>query len=268
LEETGGFQFQKLSQDRSSGRGEIILRQAVENLTIKTMSTPERTPEETKAVNEFFQEMNRIRLEAPIAAATGLEALQRVVRAVWENRTSGQSESLMPLLASLYNGGNAFPIDLAYATAGLDWALKVDICAVILGKGLEGFPDTEIREAFRKVGGEAAVDWLHWHTTGGPAKAALGRLVAFCLDNRFCSTSRALREGLRSLHGSGGKLDLQAISRASDDTTNDLMLVLEGCIGRRQGLIYDADIAEAFKTAGGEDWFFEDLKTPERATRA
>jgi len=226
------------------------------------MPTTPRDPEEEKHLKQFFADMAVVAKEAPIAAAAGRAALARVVRAVWQHRTSGQSESLIRILASLYNGSSALPVDIAYHTSGLDWTLKKDICAVILGKGLDGFPDTEIREEFRRAGGEAAVDWLHWHTTGGPARAALDRLVQFCLENKFASTARMLRSAMRSLHGSGGAVDLQALSRASDDITGDFLLVLDASIGSRHGIICDAHVAEAFERAGGSEWFFEDIEKP------
>jgi hypothetical protein len=120
------------------------------------------------ALDAFFAEAATANRESSIAAAAGLEALARVVHAAWSSRTSGQSVRLMRILASLYNGTEAEPIDLADATGGLDWSLKKDICAVILGKGLDGFPDTKIRDAFREVGGAAGVTFLHEQVSWRP----------------------------------------------------------------------------------------------------
>lgn len=206
----------------------------------------------------FFRNLAEIGKESSIAAEAGRQALARVVHAVWTARPSGQSNRLVLILASLYNGSEASPIDLANLTACLDWNLKKDICAVILGKGLEGFADYEIREEFRKAGGEEAVDWLHWHTTGGAARAALTRLVRFCLDNRHCSTAKLLRTALRSLHGSGDKVDLGAFSRCDNEITDDFVLLLDATIGPHHQQIVDSDIAEAFEKVGGTNWFFDD----------
>lgn len=103
------------------------------------------------------------RTEIPQAGAAGLEALERLARVV-TNGATDQTGVIMSWLASVYNGGEALKVQLDDIRR-LDWSLRKDLLAVVLGCSQGAFSDTEIRHALRRAGGEAAVERLHWYTT-------------------------------------------------------------------------------------------------------
>lgn len=106
-----------------------------------------------KALREIGKSWRAIRDERRQAAKVGSEALARLVE-VCRNKT-GQSSTIRQTLYSLWNGA---PRSLLNGTLGLDWALKKDLCAVVLAFGFDG-DDTEpplwydqIKAAFESAG--------------------------------------------------------------------------------------------------------------------
>lgn len=88
--------------------------------------------EEKEAFARFIGTQKAIRAEHRAAALAALPALKRLVEAMLVR--TGQSYKVRGLLFSLWNGKPAKLND----TLCLDWALKRDVCAVVLGFGYEG----------------------------------------------------------------------------------------------------------------------------------
>lgn len=118
------------------------------------------------ALNELRAAIKLGRTEIPQAGAAGLEALERLARVV-TNGATDQTGVIMSWLASVYNGGEALKVQLDDIRR-LDWNLRKDLLAVVLGCNQGAFNDTEIRHALRRAGGEDAVERLHWYTTQEP----------------------------------------------------------------------------------------------------
>lgn len=104
--------------------------------------------------SEVLKDLFRTKRAQENAVPEGLAALERLAKAV-VHRDSGQAVVIRRFLLSLFNGENE-RVDLSEVMR-LDWALRKDLCSVILTVGSVGFPDTAIREAFAKHGG---VDWF------------------------------------------------------------------------------------------------------------
>jgi len=120
-------------------------------------------PDKQAAIDELREALRLGRTEIPRAGADGLAALERLARVV-ANSSTDQTGVIMSWLASVYNGGEALRVQLDDIRR-LDWALRKDLLAVVLGCSQGAFSDTEIRKALLRAGGEAAVDRLHWYTT-------------------------------------------------------------------------------------------------------
>lgn len=95
------------------------------------------TEEEGKALlAKALKEQAAMRSERREAAALALPALERLV-AVMLHRT-GQGHTLRKLLYSLWNGQATSLLDVVE----LDWALRKDFCAVVMGFGFNGVAGT------------------------------------------------------------------------------------------------------------------------------
>lgn len=123
-----------------------------------------------------LREMFRLgETEIPAAAKAGREALDRLAKVAFLSGGS-QAGLIQSFLASLYNGDCAPRVQLDFV-GRLDWTIRKDVAAVLLGIYHGQFADTAIREAAETVGGIAAVETLHWHTAGGPVRQALQTLA-------------------------------------------------------------------------------------------
>lgn len=107
-------------------------------------TTPQRTPEEQAAIDQFFGRMKAVRRERDALVVPAAEALNRLV-AVCANGTD-QSYKLRALLFSLWNGK---PADLL-ETVTLDWELKKDFCQVVLAFGHDEFFYDAVQFAFEQ----------------------------------------------------------------------------------------------------------------------
>jgi hypothetical protein len=87
--------------------------------------------EEKTALDDFFRGMGASKKEHRAAAITALEALPRLI-AIMPQRT-GQSYKVRSLLYSLWNGQATSLSDVM----NLDWSIRKDVCAVVLGFGFE-----------------------------------------------------------------------------------------------------------------------------------
>lgn len=208
---------------------------------------PDRTPEEEAAVQEVLADMKRIRVAATGAAAKGRTSLARLVDVALGH--SGQCEVVLRWLASIYNGSEAPAIELDEIRR-LDWSLREDLLAVVLGCGQGDFSDVEIRKAFDRVGGQEAVDRLHAVTCNNVQVAALARLVAFIRKNQGASSAKALRSLLASTIGTGATCDLSRLGFIDDEHTADVMTVLVALYGRDRGKLYVENVRDALENAG------------------
>lgn len=205
-----------------------------------------RSEQENADIADFIHLMHEASAGSKKAAAAGLDALPRLAKAC-HGETGSQAQIIMSWLASRYNGGDALPVRLD-AINGLDWTLAKDLVAVILGCGRTGFPDTKIREALHAVGGAAAVEELHWHTTGGPHRAALIRLIEFIRENPSSSSARRLKKLLTSIVSSDSEtVPLSVLGYIDDEHTKDFCLILDGLYGRSQGQMTVEEIQQAIE---------------------
>ncbi len=110
------------------------------------------TAEEEEAMwAEVFEREKRVEEEHRLAAALGLEALERLAKVLCGR--SGQPYKVRALLYSLWNGKPASLVEVV----NLDWEIRQDLACVMLGFGYEceGQPSLfykEIASAIKAVG--------------------------------------------------------------------------------------------------------------------
>ena len=110
--------------------------------TLQTENPTKRNAKDQRALKQFFQHAKQCMDEQPAAAQAGLAALPRLVKACCHKGDT--SYRLRGLLYSLFNGHPANLNDIQC----LDWSLRKDLAAVILGMGSPGFSDDMILTAF------------------------------------------------------------------------------------------------------------------------
>lgn len=114
------------------------------------MMTQERRDE---LMAKSMRQMREARAEHRAAAIAGHEAIKRLVIAC--GHKSGQSRTVRAALYSLWNGGAR---SLRESVTGIDWSIKKDLCAVMLGFGFDGNEavpslwDDAIRKPFEAAG--------------------------------------------------------------------------------------------------------------------
>jgi hypothetical protein len=199
----------------------------------------------------FFQAAKSAQDEQARFGAAARDAVRRLAKAVYGHDNS-QALTVAAALASIYNGSDARPVRLD-ELRWLDWSLQRDLVTVLIGTGHGAFEDKDIREAFREVGGDAAVTWFHWYITGGANRKALEQLVAFIVQNRDSSSARALITLFRSIVHGGKGADLSRLNYMGDELTAPFVMVLDGLWGRDQGALHVEDIPKAFQDAGAGD---------------
>lgn len=208
---------------------------------------PDRTPEEEAGVQEFLAILRQGTVASDKAAKAGREALPRLVTVALGY--SGQSDVVLRWLASIYNGSEAPQIELDEIRR-LDWSLREDLLAVMLGCAQGNFSDVEIRHAFDAAGGQEAVDRLHAVTCNNAQVRALARLVEFARKHRESSSGKALRGLLASIVSKSEHADLNMLGYMDDELTNDVMTVLVALYGRDKGKLYVENVADALRAAG------------------
>ena len=129
-------------------------------------STTAYTPsdaERAAALAELRTAIHSARDERAPYIAAAREAAGRLAKACLYHDNS-QAVTVARALASIYNGSEAPTVRLD-EIRWLDWSLQRDLLAVMVGTGDDHTPDTHIRDAFRAIGGEDAVEWFHGHLT-------------------------------------------------------------------------------------------------------
>lgn len=200
-----------------------------------------------EAFTSLFKEAAVAQKERDAFGRAAKAAAVRLAKACYGHDNS-QAVTVAAALASIYNGSDALGVRLD-ELRWLDWQLQRDLITVLIGTGHAGFEDHHIRAAFHEAGGDRAVEWFHWHITGGPQRAALKRLVTFIAEDRHCSSANTLRQALRSIYNGNTSLVLGRLSYLTD-LGEDFARVLDGVIGRHSGTIREDAIEDAFKAAG------------------
>jgi hypothetical protein len=103
----------------------------------------------------FFGSLRRMQAESKAASEKATEAMNRVAAEIFD-RDNGQALVLRSILLSLYGQGKANLSDVDR----LDWELRKDLCAIILGLNQGDFNDFKIREAFVAAGDRNAAWFL------------------------------------------------------------------------------------------------------------
>ena len=206
------------------------------------------------AAKHAADQQNSFGREAPAAMA-------RLAKAIY-GRDNSQAVTVGMALASIYNGSEARPVRLD-ELRWLDWSLQRDLIVVMLGTGHAGFEDYHMRDAFRTLGGDAAVDWFHWWTTGGAHRHALRSLVEFIVKDRHCSSARTLRDAFRSIVQGGAKADLSRLNYMDNELSVPFVMVLDALFGRDHGALKIEDVQEAFAAANAAD-FLTSEAVPEK----
>jgi hypothetical protein len=103
----------------------------------------EGEPASLEGLHGLFGEIYKHKNEAPAAVTEGLAALDRLAPVALAR--GGQGERVLRFLIGCYSGST---LALELPLGGLDWQVRKDLCAVLLGCGERGFPDTKIRDAF------------------------------------------------------------------------------------------------------------------------
>ena len=128
--------------------------------------TPPENPESKAAPDACFAALRDVQRERAAAARLAIPALRRLV-ATFPHRT-GQSYKLRSLLWSLYNGR---PADLSDMLC-LDWALRKDLVAVMLGFGHEDKTVRFFYAAFDEAINLEAHQWEWFAAAGDETEAS------------------------------------------------------------------------------------------------
>lgn len=112
--------------------------------------------ERDAALAEFFAAVRTAAKEADAAVSDAKPALARLAAAV-VNRHNGQAQRVRTILASLYTGG-AMLADVSEVMT-LDWALRRDLCTVLLAFGHGEFGYEYLKSALEQAG-DMNVCWL------------------------------------------------------------------------------------------------------------
>lgn len=204
--------------------------------------------EHADLVRSFFRNSAKAAAEQAHFGAAASAAMDRLAKAVY-GHDNGQALRVAAALASIYNGSAAWPVRLDELRS-LDWSLQQDLVTVMLGTGHGGFRDTDIREAFRAIGGEGAVEWFHWYVSGERHRKSLLVLVDFLKENQRCSTGESILSCFRSIVHNRKDAALGHLNYEDDELTKAFIIVLDGLWGRDKGMLYIEDITDAFAQAG------------------
>lgn len=202
---------------------------------------PERSPEETAALRDFFSSLKLMESEAQDAAKAARDSLPVLVDAAMSG--GSQSRVVLGWLASVYNSSEAPRVQLDDIRT-LDWALRKPLLAVVLGVAAGDMSDVEIRDACR-AHSEAAVEALHDLTGGGPERRALRFLATQLRPDAGSDDASFIREFLRSLCSAAAVPLNLSLLRYVDSTVRDrLAVVFDGfCEGKLEG----SDIEEVLR---------------------
>lgn len=114
-----------------------------------TTGPTEETVERTDTLNEFIAAVRTAARESDAAVEAAKPALARLAAAV-VGRRNGQALRVRSILVSLYSGGSALA-DVSDVMS-LDWALRRDLCAVLLAFGHGEFDAEYVKSAFELAG--------------------------------------------------------------------------------------------------------------------
>ncbi len=112
--------------------------------------------EQDAALAEFFAAVRTAAKEADAAVDDAKPALARLAAAI-VNRDNGQALRVRSMLASLYTGGSTLADVSDIMT--LDWALRKDLCSLLLAFGHGEFGYEYLKSAFEQAG-DINLGWL------------------------------------------------------------------------------------------------------------
>jgi hypothetical protein len=95
----------------------------------------------------FFGSLRKMKIEADEAGDQAMGAMNRIASQI-VGRDNGQALVLRAILRSLYGMGTANLADVCR----LDWALRKDLCLIVLGLNHGRFEDIQIRRALEAAG--------------------------------------------------------------------------------------------------------------------
>jgi len=113
-----------------------------------------------EVVKAFATKLNRVVMEGRKAGDDGLEAMERIAAQIIGG-DNGQAILMRSMLLSIFG---KVKVDLS-EIGRLDWDLRKDLCAVILGVNHGRFDDYKIREILIAAGDHKAA----WFFAGVPA---------------------------------------------------------------------------------------------------
>jgi hypothetical protein len=138
---------QQQHRNRKSRTDQTRHKVAMSEVQFPLMLDEPSEEDKTQLMNAFFADMRVTRGEQESAEAKAHEALARLCK-VMDHR-GGQSYKVRMFLRSLWNGNNK--ADMTEVLC-LDWAVRKDLCAVILAFGTDTFFYDELRAAVTKAG--------------------------------------------------------------------------------------------------------------------
>lgn len=110
--------------------------------TLVRADVPPKTEEQARVLQEFQESVKATREQHRLAAIVALQALERLVDVL--QYRCGQPYKLRSLLYSLWNGK---PAQLTHLLS-LDWQIRQDMCALMLGFGYE---DREVQCFYKAI---------------------------------------------------------------------------------------------------------------------
>ena len=187
-------------------------------------SDPTASTEAATELARFFAAARLASREADTAVAVAKPALQRIAAAII-GHDHGQALRVRDFLLSLYTGGEVF-VDLSDLLT-LDWALRRDLCAVLLAFNHGNFSYDELRAVFVRAGDRDA-KWLLGEVTS--PRVRLREALDFAKPGPLEHTPRSSSERAMALSLSNlfadAPLDLAAVVRHGDSAHHRLLVCL------------------------------------------
>lgn len=192
-------------------------------MTATTTDPTEETAERTNALNEFIAAVRTAARESDAAVDAAKPAIARLAAAV-TGRDNGQAIRVRSILLSLYSGGSALA-DVSDLMS-LDWALRRNLCAVLLAFGHGEFDAEYVKSAFELAGDHDARWFLgNAHDPRERIEEALAFAKAGPLNAPRTLNEKGVAMVLLSLFA-GTPCDLQLALRGLDRMRSDLIVAI------------------------------------------
>jgi hypothetical protein len=194
-----------------------------------------------------------------------LKALVELVKACYRNPGTGQGSRVIAVLGSLYNGDDQPQVDLSWVFGSLDDSLRKAVLKVMDAAGkrkLEG--GKTIRDAFKIVGGQDGVDFLHAHTIYDRAKNALDWIAEWCKGNIGTKDNGLDTAIVRNIiqscyHHKAKPVSLGYIGDVNSDVRKSVQFVVKATVDDKLDKTDEFFVAP-FEKHGLKSWFLEGLE--------